>query len=78
MRETAPNLATRAELTRRLAVIRSNIPTLLRLFPDRAEFFNEFVSFADDVKQCARPEDQDWATNHIQQMLSEHGMGAES
>lgn len=77
MREIGPNRATRAELTRRLAVIRSNIPMLVRLFPDRADFFNEFVSFTEDVKQCARPEDQAWATEHIQQMLREHGMASE-
>ncbi len=74
MRETGPHLATRAELTRRLAVIRSNMPMLVRLFPDPAQFFNEFASFTEDVKQCARPEDQAWAAEHIQQMLREHGM----
>ncbi|MEP7185038.1 MAG: hypothetical protein ABI767_04305 [Rhodanobacter sp.] len=77
MRVVGPNRATRAELTRRLAVIQSNIPMLLSLFPGRAEFFNEFASFTEDVKQCARPEDQAWATERIQQMLREHGMASE-
>ncbi|MDQ6648318.1 MAG: hypothetical protein M3Y93_14020 [Pseudomonadota bacterium] len=50
------------------------MPMLVRLFPDPAQFFNEFASFTEDVKQCARPEDQAWAAEHIQQMLREHGM----
>lgn len=76
MREVAPTLATKAELARRLAVVRSNIPALLGLFPERRTFFNEFASFVDDVKVRARSKDQEWVDDQIRQMLEEHGIAA--
>lgn len=75
MREHEPQRASRAELERRLGIIRSNMPTLLRLFPDRAEFHNEFASFAADVTARASSRDAAWVQDQISSILSDHGVG---
>lgn len=50
------------------------MPTLLRLFPQRADFLNEFVSFAKDVKDRAEGADAGWIDEQIKQLLLEYGI----
>ncbi len=73
MNEHHPHRASRAELERRLGVIRSNMDTLLRLFPDREEFRNEFASFAADLTSRAGSKDEAWASDQLNQILNEYG-----
>ena len=68
------HLASRAELQRRLGIIRSNMKTLLRLFPETEKFRNEFASFAADVTTRAAPQDQAWASDQLKQILDEYGV----
>lgn len=77
MREVVPKLVSQAELLRRLAVIRSNLPILLRLFPEPAVFFNEFASFIGDVRVRAHCKDRDWLDGQLVQMLDEYGMAGD-
>lgn len=74
MREQQPQRTSRAELERRLGIIRSNMLTLLRLFPESGEFHNEFASFADDVTARASSHDAPWARDQLSRILSEHGV----
>lgn len=73
-----PRRASRAELERRLKIIRSNMPTLLRLFPERADFLNEFSSFANDVRERAEGVDALWIDEQIEEILLNDGVVDES
>lgn len=57
-----------------MGIIRSNMSTLLRLFPETAAFRNEFASFASDVTSRAAPQDADWVSEQLKQILNEHGV----
>lgn len=74
MKAHVPDRASRAELERRLGIIRSNMTTLLRLFPDTEEFRNEFASFAADVTTRATPQDAAWASEQLKLILNEYGV----
>lgn len=74
MRLHPPLRASRPELERRLTIIRSNMPTLLRLFPERSDFLNEFSSFAEDVRERAGGEDAVWITEQVEEILRQHGV----
>ena len=67
--------ATRAELARRIGVIRSNMETLLRVFPAHAEFQNEFSSFVTDLNELAGENDRGWVLDEVRLILTEYGAG---
>jgi hypothetical protein len=71
LNEHKPRRVTRAELERRLGVLRSNLPYLLRLFPARAEFLQEFASFQNDLTQRAAGHDLMWIEDQIAKILNE-------
>lgn len=74
MKQHPPQRASRAELERRLGVIRNNMPLMRRLFPERSDFLNEFASFANDVKERAEGDDSPWILEQIEQILREAGV----
>lgn len=74
MKQHPPQRASRVELQRRLGIIRSNMPTLLRLFPRRVDFLNEFESFANDVGERAEGDDSAWIADQLKQILQEYGV----
>lgn len=76
MNQHRPHRASRAELERRIGIIRSNMKTLLRLFPQRDEFRNEFASFAADVTTRASAQDEEWVRDQLKQLLNEHGVAS--
>ncbi len=55
----------RAELARWIAVIRSDMDTLLRLFPNPADFRNEFAAFVTDLDDLASASDQTCVRDQI-------------
>lgn len=71
LNEHKPRRVTRTELERRLGVLRSNLPCLLRLFPARAEFLQEFASFESDLTQLATGDDLAWIEDQIAGILNE-------
>ena len=77
MRKYETKRVTRAELTRRLLVIRDNMPFLLKLFPDRIDFFNEFSSFAEDLSESASGADVPWVNQQIEEILRDYGVSRE-
>jgi hypothetical protein len=64
---------TRAELTKRLAVLDAAIPRLRADHPEDADFWNAFSSETDFATECAGSSDYDWVNAAIDDLLRKHG-----
>lgn len=71
LREHKPQRVSRAELERRLEILRANLPCLLRLFPVPEAFQQEFSSFAGDLTDRAGKDDLAWVSERIAEIQSE-------
>lgn len=70
LKEQKPQRVSRAELERRLGVLRANMPTLLRLFPKRTDFLQEFSSYESDLTERATGDDLVWIKEQIDEVLN--------
>lgn len=68
---------TRAQLQQLLNDIEAEIPSLLRKYPDEAEFWPEFAGLVDGIADAANPADSEWVDDRIEAMLAFHGIRAQ-
>ena len=50
------------------------MPWLVKEYPDKAHFYPEFSSYADEITGKASPEDVEWATSELSRILIKFGV----
>jgi hypothetical protein len=66
-------MATREVLQQRLDELERLMPQLVRDYPDREDFMQEFCGYADRITEEATAADDTWATEALDGMLSRYG-----
>lgn len=67
-------MKTRDDLQALLNSLEADLPGMLERNPDPADFWPEFAGRADEIVDGAGPDDHDWATAKVDELLALHGL----
>jgi len=66
-------MATREVLQERLDELQRLMPELVRQYPNREDFMQEFCGYADQISEDAGAADDAWAQEALDSLLTRHG-----
>lgn len=73
-RMVANMACTREQLKTHLEHLHSQVPGLLQGSGDRDEFWPAFASLADSILEAAGPDDYEWVSSQITQILQQNAV----
>jgi hypothetical protein len=65
---------TQDTLNKDLTRLGTNIPFLVKEFPDKRELWAELAGLIDDIQACAKAADRDWVSERIDALLMMNGI----